>query len=351
MNKKISLFLSLSIALTSGLTFYSAAAEETLDVKFLILAIVVLFSEFFEIKDHLEHTHDHHDAARKPLLPLPGIDPPNNYSSTNQSQTTNVLLNRTSTISTIVKGSATICTLPFFGFACYGLWCQSKSLMDFFNISTKLTFIPAIFLWGRYALIPVSHTIRNIWSQEGVEKFTARVTHTGERKGFIQNKAVLFFTFLGLSGTHLPESFLLSNKTKGWKEILSILGLSIPRAIAHLDHVRALPQTLKEVWQKNRKGKLALLCFAACGAGLIHASPALLSTFYYWDKTDIELKIAMGTTVGIETLTGAGEFLQHGGQHALKFFTSKTIGNPNVNTENEDVEAAAPSVSGTIGYT
>ncbi len=38
------------MALISGLTFYNAAAEETLDVKFLILAIIVLFSEFFKIK-------------------------------------------------------------------------------------------------------------------------------------------------------------------------------------------------------------------------------------------------------------------------------------------------------------
>ncbi|WP_423064139.1 hypothetical protein [Candidiatus Paracoxiella cheracis] len=342
MRKTVTSFFGLFVAITSTLIFYNSAVEAPPEEKFnfnldtnvkammLVFAIFIGFNEFFEVIDHMGgHDHNHHneEESLSNLLVAPTTEEQDSSEiiqqvAGNEGQIrccTKQFLGKTA------KTATTLAVSPLLVAACYSFFTEALSLMQSLRIPPEtltqklLAIIPTVFMGSRFLVIPVAHTLRNIWG--GHEEFTARVTGSNEPVTFLQTHGIRACVFIIFCGTHLTEAFLLSEEIQqDWIKILSIIGLAGSRAIAHLDHVAALPNAYHD-WRQRSSCVRCTTGMSGIFSGLAHASSATLSTIYFWKKTNYWGKIAMPLAILVEGATGAVEHQQHGGRHIASAMT------------------------------
>ena len=309
----------LVMGVTTLIFFNSSLDNETDERKFnftiktlekvilLIIANLVGWNEFFEMIDHIPR----HKTPQK-----------DTFLSSDQGQMSawtpapKTCLRHITEF--MLKIIVTLLSIPFLLAAMYGLFTQGESLIASFGISTGvknkiLALIPSLVLGTRFVTIPVVHTMKNIWG--GHFEYTALVTGAGEPVK--TNLKIRVLIFLLYCGTHLAESFLLSESIdQDWLRIMSIVGLTTSRSIAHLDHTDALPNAFRQ-WRSQPCSHRLLTSLTGFFSGAAHASPGVLGAYHYW-STHIIFNILMTLSACIEFFTGGLEHLQHGARHYTK---------------------------------
>ena len=306
------------VAITSALIFYNSSVDDdpfhvdsALKILMAIFSGLLGMNELIEMIDHT-HPHQHHHEEAELL----GDRNSQDYNSIENGEPTeqgNKLLGK----EIMTKSVITLSTFPFLAAALYGLYTQSESLIETFGVDDDrliktLALIPTFPLAARFGAIPVAHTYKNIWG--GREAFTKLVTGAEGPISQFSPYWLRYVIFLTLCGTHLLEGFLLSNEIdQGWIQVLSVLGLTMSRAVAHLDHIDAMPNAFRQWLTYNVKTR-CITSITGFFSGVVHASPAVISTLYFWDAMVPVLRALMMLAIGIEAFTGGLEHQQHGGR-------------------------------------
>lgn len=335
--KKASMYL-LAFLVMSAITlilFNSSLDNDTTKEKFnfsqgtsikillFTLAFLAGLNEFFEIIDHMLIPDSKSGDARKRGAKL------------EISHDTSICQDR---IKFICRATTTTFLSPMMLSAGYAIFTQSIALTHSFGISSPLKraliVIPTtLILWLRFVIIPVTHTTKNIWG--GRSKYIAEVI--GADEDIRTNLKIKIPLFILFCGTHLVESFLLSEaidrESTEWLkihkniiraiEIMSIVGLTTCRAIAHSDHAEALLHTY-EKWQGYRTSYRCLTIFTSLISACAHAAPAALGTIHYWHSFNSPfIKLLMSLSILVEAFTGSLEHLQHGARYYIRCLSSK----------------------------
>ncbi len=334
MRKYIITGTSTLVGIVSSFIFYSASAGNSapfdfsantaLKITILALSGLVGINEFFEMTDHISHDHKEFSGSNDQTHLI--SEQETNYNSIDNRQDVPIETSPEPSCSPqqrLGKIVTTAAVSPFLLAAFYGLFLQSASLMESVGITDETTqqlfaLIPAAILGVRFMAIPVMHTLKNIWG--GHEEFTARVTGAQGKIDLFRSPKLRIPVFLIFCGTHLAEAALLSNEIKeGWIQILSIIGLTLGRAVAHLDHTDAMPNAYRD-WRDRPSNARWLTAGTGLTSGVVHASPAIISAIYFWDEFDDSLlqpliQLLMLASIFIESLTGTLEHQQHGGRY------------------------------------
>lgn len=304
---------------------FNFSTDTPFKILIMLLSSLVGINEFFEMIDHISHNHLSTTTESYTQLNEDPTNPKDHSREMMETARQLTAFNKCK-CQTVRKVGITIATSPLLLAAFYGIFTQNLSLMEAFDINNRTwknlaAAAMTIILGARLVAIPWMHTIEHI--SGNYEKYSKKVMWLDENEELASfrspwSRAAVFLVFCG---THLAESFLLSNEiNQGWIYVVSIISLTGSRAVAHLDHATALRNAYAK-WEKRTRCSKILTTITGSVSGIAHAAPGILSTIYFWNKTNWPVRVALLLSDGIEALTGLLEHQVHGGRYVDNYLS------------------------------